>query len=469
MNIEASTPEAAASVPLPRVRAGSYNLIVAAAFVAALGIFGGASRADELQQFIIRAAAIAAIAAALWPLNFGEFRDARGAAVAVALVYILVLAQLVPLPPSVWARMPGHDVYAAVAVQSDAVRWRPWTISPDLTLNALAALLPATAAGLLCLGLKFGQRLLVARLIVALAAVSALLGLIQLIMGESYLQLFRTSSEASAVGLFANRNHQAVFLACSLAIGAAVAAIRAHEGRSSKQILALEFGIGMLLLMGLGATGSRMGLFLGFVACAAGAIIFMVNSGGWFTEFSLLSRRERVAGAAAAAVSLAAVSLIVWRGGAICRLAGESVDHIRVAALKPMLAAVRAFFPFGSGFGTFDPVYRRFEPDSLLSTIYLNEAHNEPLQLLIEGGLGALLLLTAFLAWWAFAAVRAVRPRRAASRRAMGMAMATTTLILMLSSLVDYPLRTPLLSSLFAIACVELIKSRRRSIPPSTT
>ena len=122
-----------------------------------------------------------------------------------------------------------------------------------------------------------------------------------------------------------------------------------------------------------------------------------------------------------------------------------------------------------AGFGTFDPVYRRFEPDYLLSTIYLNEAHNEPMQLLIEGGLGALLLLAAFLAWWAFAAVRAVRPRRAAPRRAMGMAMATATLILMLSSLVDYPLRTPLLSSLFAIACVELIKSRRRSIPPSTT
>jgi hypothetical protein len=39
----------------------------------------------------------------------------------------------------------------------------------------------------------------------------------------------------------------------------------------------------------------------------------------------------------------------------------------------------------------------------------------------------------------------------------------------MLSSLVDYPLRTPLLSSLFAIACVELARSKRRveAAPPA--
>ena len=48
----------------------------------------------------------------------------------------------------------------------------------------------------------------------------------------------------------------------------------------------------------------------------------------------------------------------------------------------------------------------------------------------------------------------------------MGMAMTATGLILMLSSLVDYPLRTPLLSALFAIACVELARSNRRAEGP---
>jgi len=134
-----------------------------------------------------------------------------------------------------------------------------------------------------------------------------------------------------------------------------------------------------------------------------------------------------------------------------------------------MLQAARAFMPFGAGFGTFDAVYRRFEPDALLSTIYLNQAHNEPMQLAIEGGVPALVLLALFIIWWLRASVRVVSRTGSASRRALGMAMAATTLILMLSSLVDYPLRTPLLSGLFAIACVELLRAKRRvEAVPST-
>jgi O-antigen ligase len=171
-------------------------------------------------------------------------------------------------------------------------------------------------------------------------------------------------------------------------------------------------------------------------------------------------------------VALAAavpISLLLARSGAAERLASDPVDQTRLAALGPMLQAARAFMPFGAGFGTFDAVYRRFEPDALLSTIYLNQAHNEPMQLAIEGGVPALVLLALFIIWWLRASVRVVSRTGSASRRALGMAMAATTLILMLSSLVDYPLRTPLLSGLFAIACVELLRAKRRvEAVPST-
>jgi O-antigen ligase len=107
-------------------------------------------------------------------------------------------------------------------------------------------------------------------------------------------------------------------------------------------------------------------------------------------------------------------------------------------------------------------VFQRFEPYSLLSTIYLNQAHNEPVQLAIEGGAAALLLLALFLLWWLRAATLATRPRDSQVRRAMAMAAAAATLIMLLSSLVDYPLRTPLLSALFAFLCIELLRSSRR-------
>ena len=52
---------------LRRLDGVRFTLVVATLFLVVLGAFGGASRADELQQSLVRVAALAAIAAALWP------------------------------------------------------------------------------------------------------------------------------------------------------------------------------------------------------------------------------------------------------------------------------------------------------------------------------------------------------------------------------------------------------------------
>lgn len=435
-----------------------YYRTLALVFLALLGALGGASRPDELQQAFVRLAAIAVFAAALWSLDFSKFRVARGPLAALGLIYLLLLFQLIPMPLDLWAHMPGHGIYAQVAAETGSFGWRPWTLSPELTLNALAALLPATAIGILALALDFRGRLLLARLVVGIACVSALLGLLQFAAGGTALHLFRITSEDSAVGLFANRNHQAVLMACALPILAAVTSIRMRQDTSkSNRPLGFTLSTAVLLLMGLAATGSRMGLLLGMVGFASAAIIWFATGphGAGFGRLWPI-------GLGAAGAALISISLLVARSGSFTRLASDPVDHTRLAAIGPLLEAARTFLPFGSGFGTFEPVYRRFEPDTLLSTVYLNQAHNEPLQLALEGGVPALVLLILFLIWWTQAALRSVRPRSSVSRRALGMAMVATTLTLMLSSLVDYPLRTPLLSGLFAIGCVELACSRHR-------
>jgi O-antigen ligase len=424
-----------------------------------LAALGGASRADELQQSFVRFAAIASIAAALWPLDPAPFRDSRGPLIGLGLVYLLLLMQLVPMPPDLWARMPGHGIYSTIAQRTGTIEWRPWTLSPDLTLNALAALLPATAIGLLTFALDFRGRLVLARLIVGIGCFSAVLGMLQFAAGGTSLHLFRTTSENSAVGLFANRNHEAVLMACSLPLLAALASIRLRRDELSKGHLGQALAAGALLLMGATVTGSRMGLLLSLVGLGTAIAIILVTAR---RESFALSRASLAAAIAALGAIVLSLTLLLARSGAAQRLAADPVDQTRLAALAPMLKAARAFFPFGAGFGTFDEIYRRFEPDALLSTIYLNQAHNEPAQLAIEGGAPALTLLLLFLAWWARACVRAAGSARSASRRALAIAMVAVTLILMLSSAVDYPLRTPLLSGIFAIACVELLRSKRR-------
>ena len=443
---------------------GRYYLALGLTLVVALAALGGASRADELQQSLIRLIAIAVIAAAVWPLDPRVFRGARTPLVGLAVLYLFLLAQLIPLPPNVWARLPDHAVYAEIADRTQSITWRPWTLSPDLTLNALAALLSASAALLVTLALDFRQRLLVARLFVAIACVSAVLGLLQFATGTSAFYLFRTTSENSAVGLFANRNHQAVLMACALPLAAATASIRLRRGGGDQRsIVGRALTASVILLIGLASTGSRMGILLGVIGlCGAAAIAWITVVRG--RPAAKVSMPFLVGGGTLSIAGLAGAAILITRSGAVARLANEPVDPTRLAALGPMLNAARAFMPFGSGFGTFQPVYQRFEPDSLLSTIYLNQAHNEPMQLAIEGGLPALALLLVFLGWWLRAVIRTTRQRSSTSRRALGMAMAVASFILMLSSLVDYPLRTPLLSGFFAIACVELLRSNR---PPA--
>ena len=448
---------------LRRLDGGHYILVVATLFLVVLGAFGGASRADELQQSLVRVAAMAAIAAALWPLDFSGFRDARVLLAGLALAYLLLLAQLVPLPPGLWERIPGHAPYFAVARETGSLGWRPLTLSPDLTLNAIAGLLPATASGLLALTLNFRARVQLARWLVGIACASAVLGLIQLASGGTAFHLFRTSSADSAVGLFANRNHQAVLMACSLPVVAALAAIHLREGGSSGRVLGAAASIAALMAIAIAATGSRMGLLLGAIGLVSGVAILALCA-----NWKAVSRRPGApglwaAGIGAALAAIVPISILIARNGAIERLtSSQAVDETRVAALRPMLQAARSFMPFGSGFGTFEPVYQQFEPYSLLSTIYLNQAHNEPVQLAIEGGAPALALLAVFLLWWLRTATLALRPRESAVRRAMAMAAASATLIMMLSSLVDYPLRTPLLSAAFALFCVELARAGRK-------
>jgi O-antigen ligase len=445
-----------------RFDGGRYSFVVSATFLIILAALGGASRVDELQQPVVAFAALAAIGAALWPLDFAPFRDVRGVLVAIALVYALVLVQLLPLPAAIWAALPGHDIYAGLARDLDSGGWRPATLSPDLTISALAGLLPATALALLALMLDFRSRVRLTQLIVAIACASALLGLVQIASGGTALHLFRTSSADSAVGLFANRNHEAVLMALCLPLVTAIATIKLREGASPGRVVGATGAILILFLIAVAATGSRMGLLLGAVGLiGAGAIWLLCGERVGIA----LPRRPGMWAAtiAAALVALVPIALLMARSGTIHRLTSrDAIEQTRLAALDPMMEAARAFLPFGAGFGTFDPVYQRFEPNALLSTIYLNQAHNEPMQLAIEGGIAALALLALFLLWWIAAAFRAVRPRESAPRRAMGIAAAAGTLILMLSSLVDYPLRTPLLSSLFALLCVEMVRSAHK-------
>lgn len=105
---------------------------------------------------------------------------------------------------------------------------------------------------------------------------------------------------------------------------------------------------------------------------------------------------------------------------------------------------VLAHLPLGSGFGTFEIVYPAFENETDIVTRFANHAHNEYLEIALEGGLPAMVLLIAYLALLGGGAARgAMPPLRRASYCAI--------IFLLIHSLVDYPLRTMGMALAFAL------------------
>jgi O-antigen ligase len=352
--------------------------------------------------------------------------------------------------------LPGHGLYARVAEQAGMVVWRPLSLTPDLTLNALFGLLPATAAGLAALLVGARGRWRLAQWLVVAACASGLLGLVQLAAGNDTLHLFNQSSGDSAVGLFANRNHQAAFLACALPLAGAWAGARLGHDHRLGTISAFGGAIAFLLVA-IVATGSRMGLMLAMLGLVAAVLCFQAS--GHSLKPASLPRSIAIAGGLIVLAAL--VAIVGIQVGIVDRLLDvEPAAEARAGLLEPMIKTAEAFMPWGAGFGAFDSVYRQFEPNSLLSTIYMNHAHNELLELAIEGGIPALLLLAAFLWWWLLGALAVITARPRRNRRPLAIAAVAITAMLIFSSLVDYPLRTPLLSALFLFACVEMMRTR---------
>ena len=127
----------------------------------------------------------------------------------------------------------------------------------------------------------------------------------------------------------------------------------------------------------------------------------------------------------------------------------------------------------GTGLGSFVPLYASIErPSDLLPDRFVNLAHNDSLQFLLEAGAPGAALIVGFFVWF-FARCRqagAASNERVYASRAGGagseaalidllLARAATISIalLLLHSFVDYPLRTNALMGVFALCCALLI------------
>lgn len=461
-SIVATVPPKHASSPIVLDLPAKIALAVLAGAWLAIGVGGGSARADVLLLVLVRIAAVLGLVLILLLVPRDRLRLQRPLMLFAGAAAIVLAAQLIPLPPSLWASLPGRDFYQQLATV-DAVGpvWRPISFSPDLTWNSLLSLLPPLLFVLAVpiLGLRIGRWLLIGLWLTIL--LSGLLGLLQMAAGaDSALRFYRFTNPDSATGFFANRNHEAAFLTMGIPLAAWWAA-RGNVGPRSRRARWLIAGSAVFFLLTAAVTTqSRTGaalVVLSFLLTAA-----MVVRGTGLRKGTLAA----LAGGLLVAGALAGVALTRWSDS---RFGGPGTEQdLRIKVLPETLEAARTFFPVGAGWGSFAQVYPRFESVEDLSPEYLNHTHSELTQIVIEGGIVAILLLVVFLAWYARATWRAW-----SAPNGPGASEARLCTVLMalplVASITDYPLRTPLMACAFAAAAAMLAMATREPAARSPT
>ena len=449
-------------MPAPSRSRPSFGLpfVLLCLLLASLWLAGGASRADALGQVLVRLAAAALLLVATLfgprPASTRPVACLMGAAVLLAMLHV------VPLPPSVWQALPGRAALVQAAVLGGGPQpWRPLAIVPGAALNAVLSLLIPVATLALTAMLNPEERgRLPGVLLLAVLAMTPI-GLLQ-VSGAGFDNPLINDTLGDVNGLFANRNHFAMFLAWGCLLAPAWA-LTGRTGPGWRAPAAL--GCVLLFELMILATGSRAGMLLGALALPVAVAM------GWREVRGLRRHGPRWAFPAAitATVGLIAIvvlaSIVAGRAMSIDRIAtGDVGDDMRVRGLPTVLAMAKAYFPIGTGLGGFDPVFRMHEPFALLKPTFFNHAHNDVLEVVLTAGLPGAVLLAVALGWWAWASVRAWRGEAALPR--LGSAM---LLFVVIASLFDYPARTPLVMAIVVIAAVWLAKaqedSKRSALP----
>lgn len=439
-------------------------------------LLGGGSRADIQSLMILRPIAILLMGYGLMGLKWQQIRANAFLFAMAAAIIGLTLLQLIPLPPALWSTLPGRGLVVEIdqAAQLGAV-WRPISLVPTGTWNAFFSLMVPLSALVLGARLNRDERWQLLPLIMGIGLVSGVLGVLQLGSGaDSPLYFYQVTNNGSAVGLFANRNHQAVFLSALIPMLAVYASGRLQSTRDAKVKAFVAIAFGCFLVPLILVTGSRAGLIAAFIGLVSAPMLYQPRQGPRTgkDKGTAAMRRWRVwlAVLAATVVSLVLLTIFLGRGEAFDRMIGQVAGgEFRYKAWGPVLAMAWHYFPVGSGFGSFVEVYQLSEPRELLGTFYFNHAHNDWLELALTGGLPGLALLGA--SGIAFG-VKVARLLAARSQRGRDYALAWMgALVIALFAIAsggDYPLRVPSLACLFVVAAVwlnapEAISSQRET------
>ena len=451
----------------PLVRQLDLLCFLCATVLVASLVLGGGTRGGFVSDTILQLLSIPLVWVGLWRVlelpTTPAIRWALGLAAAIAL---LPLIQLIPLPPRLWTALPSRDVSAATFdLLGRPLPWMPISVVPGATWLSATSLMPPLSIFVATVMLDLRQRRIISLIVIFAAVVSVFVGLLQVAQGPaSPLRFFTITNPSEAVGFFANRNHFAALLYAALLFAVAwMIDIAAESGprlpRYDVGAIARVIGgfvVLVILLSGQAMARSRAGVGLSIIAL--------------FGAFALaVSDRRTTAGLSSAKLLLGAIVLALVFATQFAlyrfleRFEADPLEDARIAFARNTIAAAKAYMPVGAGLGSFVSVYGLFEPpQDTLANAFANHAHNDLLELWLETGVAGMVLLAAFMLWFAVQTWKIWSERVSGQSRDIDrlLARAATFVIALLiaHSLVDYPLRIGAMMAVLAFSCALLVR-----------
>jgi O-antigen ligase len=273
----------------------------------------------------------------------------------------------------------------------------------------------------------------------------ACFALVQGISPNGRLYWFITPTHGGWIyGSYVNHNHYAGLMEMLVPIPVVLALARIADDRGR---IAAGFGAAIMVAT-IFLSGSRGGMLAIFVELAVLAAILL--------------RGQKIArlGIGVAAFAVLLISILTWLGGKeltarVSSISSESKAEIsggmRTSIDRDTVRMFRARPVLGWGLGTFPTVYPQYR--SFYTNFFVNEAHNDYLQLLSETGLVGFGIMI----WFLVALFRSALPKMANwitdVSGSVTLACMLSCIGILVHSLFDFNLQIPANAALFYVFC----------------
>lgn len=433
-------------------------------------LLGGSGSLMPLPEIILQCLLAAVTVAWMWRCP-AELQDVpRGAWIIAALMLAVPLCQLVPMPPLLWQSLPGRSLeHAALELVGRGSSWQPLSMTVSRTVASLLAMAAAAAVLVMAAAQDRRGRTILLATMAGIALLSVLVGAAQLSGGAGNSFRFYNPAEAFLDGFQNNHNAEADVLLMGMVAVAAAASDLTSRSRSARRrkpaieprlVMGMVGGASLLLVLGVILTASRTGIAMLPIAIAAQALILR----RWLR---LDARRMTIA--VVAAIAMAGVAAVAsGQHGALGKVWNRfhTTTEFRPEIWHDALFAVRQYWPWGSGMGSFIPVFAVAERLEVVTARFVNRAHDDYLEFLIEAGLPGIIAL-ALIGWQvAQGGWRRWHSRDDGSRAQLLCGTANLVIIAM-HSLGDYPLRTVSIACMTAVSVGLMLPIAERARPRS--